>query len=124
MSLTSCSGLSADATWQRSVLVGADVALRCVFDSQRGTVEWSDLVVEWNMVDKHAKKSILYTLEDGRAQLNSDATVDRLGLLWSNASLHLRNVSLAHEGLYTCRIITPVVHIETTSLEVLCTFLF
>ncbi|XP_026200471.1 natural cytotoxicity triggering receptor 3 ligand 1-like [Anabas testudineus] len=97
-----------------------DMTLRCLFDSQSKVLEWSALTVEWNVVDKHAKKSIVYTFEDGKAHKNKDSlVVDELGLLQSNASLQLRNVTLADEGMYTCRIITPVVYTETTSVEVL-----
>lgn len=46
------------------------------------------------------------------------SAVDEGGLLRSDASLQLKNVSVGSEGLYTCRIITPVVYTETTSLEV------
>lgn len=119
-SLSCTPGCPADTTWERSVLVGTDVTLRCLFDSQSKVVEWRSLTVEWNVVDKHTKKSIVYTFEDGRGHVNKDSfVVDELGLLQSNASLQLHNVTLADEGLYTCRIITPVVHTETTSLEML-----
>lgn len=99
--------------------MGADVTLRCLF-AKLSRLEWSALTIEWNMVDKRAEKSIVYTFEDGRAHVNRDGSVvDRLLLLESDASLQLRNVTVGDEGLYTCRIITPVVHTETTSLEVL-----
>ncbi|KAK2821015.1 hypothetical protein Q5P01_023974 [Channa striata] len=114
-----CWGSSADIRWEHSVLVGEDVTLRCLFDSHTKLVEKSALTFEWNVVDKHARKSIVYTF-DGRVHENTDGyVVDELGLLGNNASLQLHNVTLRDEGLYTCRIITPVVHIETTSLEVL-----
>lgn len=119
-SLSCPPGSPADITWERSVLLGRDVTLRCLFDSQPKVVEWSALTVEWNVVDKHTRKSIVYTFEDGGGHVKKDSfVVDESGLLRSNASLQLRNVTLADEGLYTCRIITPVVHTETTSLEVL-----
>lgn len=104
------------------MLLGRDVTLHCLFDPQSKLVQWDALTVEWNVVDKHAKKSIVYTFEDGTGRVTRDSfRVDERGLLRSNASLQLRNVTLADEGLYTCRIITPVVHTETTSLEVLGT---
>ncbi|KAF3689380.1 Natural cytotoxicity triggering receptor 3 ligand 1 B7 -like protein 6 [Channa argus] len=114
-----CRGSSADIRWERRSLVGEHVTLRCLFGSQSKVVEKSALTVEWNVVDKNTRKSIVYTF-DGRAHENTDGyVVDELGLLQNNASLQLRNVTLRDEGLYTCRIITPMVHIETTSLEVL-----
>lgn len=114
------SGSSADTTRKLSVLLGTDVTVSCLFNKLSKLVDWSALTVEWNMVDKHAEKNIVYTLEDGRAHVNRDGTVvDKMGLLQSNASLQLHNVTVGDEGLYTCRIITPVVYTETTSLEVL-----
>uniref|UniRef100_A0A3B4YBZ4 Ig-like domain-containing protein n=1 Tax=Seriola lalandi dorsalis TaxID=1841481 RepID=A0A3B4YBZ4_SERLL len=92
----------------------------CEQHSHLDQVEWSTLTVEWNMVDKHTEKKILYTFEDSTARVNRDhSVVDRMGLLQSNASLQLHNVTVGDEGLYTCRVITPVVYTETTSLEVL-----
>ncbi|KAI3370498.1 hypothetical protein L3Q82_025260, partial [Scortum barcoo] len=113
-------GSLADTTKKLSVLVGADVTLSCLFDKTSGPVEWSALTIEWNMVDKHAEKSIVYTFEDGRGHVSRGGSeVDELRLLGRDASLQLRNVTVGDEGLYTCRIITPVVYTETTSLEVL-----
>lgn len=113
-------GSSADATGKLSVLVGTDVTLSCLFDKVSRLVEWSALTVEWNKVDKHAEKSIVYTFEDSRAHVGRDGSVvDEMQLLDRDASLQLRNVTVGDEGLYTCRIITPVVYTETTSLEVL-----
>ncbi len=72
------------------------------------------------MVDKRAGKSIVYTIEDGRVHVNrAGCVVDKMQLLEGDASLQLQNVTVGDEGLYTCRIITPVVYTETTSLEVL-----
>lgn len=102
------------------MLVGADVTLSCRFDKLSKLVELSALTIEWNMVDKHAEKSVVYTFVDGRAHGSRDGSVvDRMKLLESDASLQLCNVTVRDEGLYTCRIITPVVYTETTSLEVL-----
>lgn len=114
-------GSSADTTRKLSALVGTDVTLSCLFDKESTRlVEWSALTIEWNMVDKHAEKNIVYTLEDGRVRVNRDGSVvDEMRLLESDASLQLRNVTVGDEGLYTCRIITPVVYTETSSLEVL-----
>uniref|UniRef100_A0A7N8WPI2 Ig-like domain-containing protein n=1 Tax=Mastacembelus armatus TaxID=205130 RepID=A0A7N8WPI2_9TELE len=113
-------GSSADTTQKLNVLLGADVTLSCLFDTISKLMEWSTLTIEWNMVDKRAHKSIVYTFEDGRAHVKRDGSVmDKIGLLQSNASLQLQNVTIADEGLYTCRIITPVVYTETTTLEVL-----
>lgn len=115
-----CRGSSSDKTKKLSVLIGADVTLSCLFDKFSKLVEWSTLTIEWNMVDKRAEKSIVYTFEDGRAHVNRNGSVvDKMQLLESDASLQLGNVTVGDEGLYTCRIITPVVHTETTSLEVL-----
>lgn len=113
-------GSSSDTTRQLSVLVGADVTLGCLFDKLSRLVEWSALTVEWNVVDTHAEKSVVYTFEDGRAHVNREGSeVDRMQLRQSDASLQLHNVTVGDEGLYSCRIITPVVYTETTSLEVL-----
>ncbi|KAA8593633.1 hypothetical protein FQN60_009749, partial [Etheostoma spectabile] len=113
-------GSSADTTRKLSVLVGEDVTLSCRFDKLSTLVEWSVLTIEWNKVDKHAGKSIVYTFEDETAHGSRDGSVvDRTKLLESDASLQLRNVTVRDEGLYTCRIITPVVYTETASLEVL-----
>ncbi|XP_038550691.1 uncharacterized protein LOC119884331 isoform X3 [Micropterus salmoides] len=115
-----CRDSSADMTRKLSVLVGTDVTLSCLFDKLSKLAEWSTLTIEWNMLDRHAEKSIVYTFEDGKAHGNRDGSVvDTMRLLESDASLQLRNVTVGDEGLYTCRIITPVVYIETTSLEVL-----
>lgn len=105
------------------MLVGTDVTLSCLFDKVTQQVEWSALTVEWNMVDKHAQKSVVYTVEDGRAHVSrGGSVVDKMQLLQGNASLWLRNVTVGDEGLYTCRIITPVVYTETTSMEVMGVF--
>ncbi|KAM3621646.1 uncharacterized protein V6R79_013993 [Siganus canaliculatus] len=118
--LFGCGGSWAVSTQKLSALVGTDVTLTCRFDKLSRRVEWSALTVEWNMVDKHAEKRTVYTLEDGRAHVNrGGSVVDRGQLLDSDASLQLHNVTVADEGTYTCRIITPVVYTETTSLEVL-----
>jgi len=101
-------------------LVDAEVTLSCLFDKLPKLAEWSTLTIEWNVVDKHGEKSVVYTFEDGRAHVNRDGSVvDRMQLLDGDASLQLRNVTVGDGGLYTCRIITPVVYTETTSLEVL-----
>lgn len=116
---------SADSAKKLSVLVGTEVTLSCIFDKLSKLVEWSTLTVEWNMVDKNAEKIIMYTFEDGSAHVSREGSgVDKMGLLQSDASLQLRNVTVGDEGLYTCRIITPVVYTETTSLEVLGIALF
>ncbi|XP_042369403.1 tapasin-related protein-like, partial [Plectropomus leopardus] len=113
-------GSSADSTRKLSVLVGADVTLSCLFDKLSRLVEWSAFTIEWNVVDRRAEKSIVYTIEDGRAHVSrAGSDVDKKQLLKGDASLQLRNVTVGDEGLYTCRIITPVVYTETTSLEVL-----
>ncbi|XP_059186132.1 uncharacterized protein LOC131969033 [Centropristis striata] len=115
-----CGGSSADTRRKLSVLVGADVTLSCRFDKLSKRVEWSTLTIEWNMVDKLAEKRIVYLFEDGRAHVNRYGTVvDRMRLLERDASLQLRNVTVGDEGLYNCRIITPLVYTEATSLEVL-----
>lgn len=116
-------GSSADTTKKLSVLVGTEVTFSCLFDKVTQQVEWSALTVEWNVVDKHAQKSVVYTVEDGRAHVNrGGSVVDKMRLLQGDASLRLRNVTVGDEGLYTCRIITPVVYTETTSMEVLGVF--
>ncbi|TNN88259.1 Natural cytotoxicity triggering receptor 3 ligand 1 [Liparis tanakae] len=110
----------AETTRRISVLVDAEVTLSCLFDKLPKLAEWSTLTIEWNVVDKHGEKSAVYTFEDGRAHVNRDGSVvDRMQLLDGDASLQLRNVTVGDGGLYTCRIITPVVYTETTSLEVL-----
>ncbi|TKS71178.1 Natural cytotoxicity triggering receptor 3 ligand 1 B7 -like protein 6 [Collichthys lucidus] len=115
-----CGGSSADTTKKLSVLVGTEVTFSCLFDKVTQQVEWSALTVEWNVVDKHSQKSVVYTVEDGRAHVNrGGSVVDKMRLLQGDASLRLRNVTVGDEGLYTCRIITPVVYTETTSMEVL-----
>lgn len=97
-----------------------DVTISCRFENPSGLVQWDALTVEWKMVDKHARKRIVYTLEDGREHMSrTGAVVDRMQLQRSDASLRLLNVTVADEGLYTCRVITPVVYMETTTLEVL-----
>ncbi len=103
-----------------SVLAGTDVSLSCLFGKLSNPVDRSALTIEWNVVNKHAGKSTVYTFEDGRAHVNRlGSVVDEMRLLQSDASLQLRNVTVGEEGLYTCRIITPVVYTKTTSLEVL-----
>uniref|UniRef100_A0A8P4GR94 Ig-like domain-containing protein n=1 Tax=Dicentrarchus labrax TaxID=13489 RepID=A0A8P4GR94_DICLA len=95
-------GSSADTTRRLSVLVGTDVTLGCLFDKLSKLVEWSALTVEWNMVDQRAEKSIVYTVEDGRAYVSRDGfVVDKKRLLEGDASLQLRNVTVGDEGLYT-----------------------
>nr|XP_046238142.1 signal-regulatory protein beta-1-like [Scatophagus argus] len=116
-----CGGAAADTTRKVSVLVGTNVTLSCLFGTLSKQVEWSTLTIEWNVVDyKHAEKRTVYTFEDGRPHVNrGGAAVDKVRLLQSDASLLLHNVTVRDEGLYTCRVITPVVYTETTSLEVL-----
>ncbi|XP_051804655.1 tapasin-related protein-like [Acanthochromis polyacanthus] len=115
-----CRGSSAGSTTELSVLMGSEATLRCVFDRQWRPVEWSDLTVEWNLVDKHAGKRVVYTFEDGSAHVNrGGSVVNETGLRRSDASLQLFNVTVRDEGVYTCRIITPVVYTESTALEVL-----
>lgn len=97
-----------------------NVIISCHFEKLSALVQWDALTVEWKMVDKHGQKRIVYTLEDGREHISrTGAVVDRMQLQRSDASLHLLNVTVADEGLYTCRVITPVVYMETTTLEVL-----
>ncbi|XP_074484019.1 tapasin-related protein-like [Sebastes fasciatus] len=116
-----CRGSSADPSRTLGVLVGADVTLSCLFDKLSRLVEWSALTIEWNKVDQHTgRKSVVYTLEDGSVHVNrAGCVVDRLRLLHRDASLQLPNVTVGDEGMYTCRIITPVVYTETTALQVL-----
>ncbi|XP_071329198.1 signal-regulatory protein beta-1-like [Trachinotus anak] len=115
-----CAGLSADSSRKLRVLAGTDVTVSCLFHTPTQQLDWSALTMEWNVVDRHAEKNVVYTFEDGRAHVSrAGSVVDRVGLLHGNASLQLHNMSVADEGLYTCRVITPVVHTETISLEVL-----
>uniref|UniRef100_A0A3Q1FEI9 Ig-like domain-containing protein n=1 Tax=Acanthochromis polyacanthus TaxID=80966 RepID=A0A3Q1FEI9_9TELE len=110
-------GSSAGSTTELSVLMGSEATLRCVFDRQWRPVEWSDLTVEWNLVDKHAGKRVVYTFEDGSAHVNrGGSVVNETGLRRSDASLQLFNVTVRDEGVYTCRIITPVVYTEIYSV--------
>lgn len=44
------------------------MTVSCLFAKLSKVVEWSFLTIEWNMVDKHAEKKVVYTLEDGRAR--------------------------------------------------------
>ncbi|KAM7402772.1 hypothetical protein PAMP_017983 [Pampus punctatissimus] len=118
--ILNCRDSSTDTAKKLSVLVGTDVTLSCLFDKLSKPVELNTLTVEWNMVDKHAEKNMVYTFEDGRARVSRESyAVDKMGLLRSDASLQIHNVTVGDEGLYTCRIITPVVYTETTLLEVL-----
>ncbi|KAM7423373.1 hypothetical protein PAMA_011097 [Pampus argenteus] len=115
-----CRGSSTDSARKLNVLVRTDVTLSCLFDKLSTPVELNTLTVEWNVVDKHAEKNVVYTFEDGRAHVSRGGyAVDTVGLLRSDASLQIHNVTVGDEGLYTCRIITPVVYTETTSLEVM-----
>uniref|UniRef100_A0A3Q0QRY5 Ig-like domain-containing protein n=1 Tax=Amphilophus citrinellus TaxID=61819 RepID=A0A3Q0QRY5_AMPCI len=103
-----------------SVLVGTEITLSCVFDTPSKLVEWSALSIEWNMVDKHAKKSMVYMLEDGRAHVYKEGSVmNETRLRQSDASLQLHNVTVRDEGLYTCRVINPLIYTESTALKVL-----
>ncbi|CAJ1051827.1 uncharacterized protein LOC117816986 [Xyrichtys novacula] len=112
-------GSSAETSTERSALVGTDVTLSCVFDKLSKRVEWNSLTVEWYMVDKQSVKRPVYMFVDGRAHMNrAGSVVDEVQLLHSDASLKLCNVTVGDEGLYTCRIITPVVYTETASLQV------
>uniref|UniRef100_A0A667XT57 Ig-like domain-containing protein n=1 Tax=Myripristis murdjan TaxID=586833 RepID=A0A667XT57_9TELE len=112
----------ADTTRTLSVLSGSDVTLGCLFEKLSRFVHWSAFTVEWNVADRRAAKRTVYTLEDGSAHVSREGCqVDRLELQRSNASLQLRNVTVGDQGLYTCRVITPVVHTEATLLEVLGT---
>ncbi|CAI5689117.1 unnamed protein product [Oreochromis niloticus] len=115
-----CKGSLAEITRELSVLVGNEVTLSCMFDTPHKLVEWSALSIEWNMVDKHAKKSMVYTLEDGRAQVYKEGSVvNETCLRQSDASLQLHNVTVGDEGLYTCRVINPLIYTESTALKVL-----
>ncbi|XP_029908277.1 signal-regulatory protein beta-1-like [Myripristis murdjan] len=115
-----CRGSWADTTRTLSVLSGSDVTLGCLFEKLSRFVHWSAFTVEWNVADRRAAKRTVYTLEDGSAHVSREGCqVDRLELQRSNASLQLRNVTVGDQGLYTCRVITPVVHTEATLLEVL-----
>uniref|UniRef100_A0A3P8TNU0 Ig-like domain-containing protein n=1 Tax=Amphiprion percula TaxID=161767 RepID=A0A3P8TNU0_AMPPE len=108
-------GSSTGSTRELSVLMGSEATLSCVFDRQSRPVEWSDLTVEWNLVDKQAGKRVVYTFEDGRAHVNrGGSVVNETRLCRSDASLQLFNVTVRDEGVYTCRIITPVVYTEST----------
>uniref|UniRef100_A0A3Q4N1G2 Ig-like domain-containing protein n=1 Tax=Neolamprologus brichardi TaxID=32507 RepID=A0A3Q4N1G2_NEOBR len=89
------------------------VTLSCMFDTPHKLVEWSALSIEWNMVDKHAKKSMVYTLEDGRAHVYKEGSVvNETRLRQSDASLQLHNVTVGDEGLYTCRVINPLIYTD------------
>uniref|UniRef100_A0AAQ5ZPI8 Ig-like domain-containing protein n=1 Tax=Amphiprion ocellaris TaxID=80972 RepID=A0AAQ5ZPI8_AMPOC len=115
-----CRGSSTGSNRELSVPMGSEATLSCVFDRQSRPVEWSDLTVEWNLVDKQAGKTVVYTFEDGRAHVNrGGSVVNETRLRRSDASLQLFNVTVRDEGVYTCRIITPVVYTESTALEVL-----
>lgn len=93
-----------------------------MFDTPHKLVEWSALSIEWNMVDKHAKKSMVYTLEDGRAHVYKEGSVvNETCLRQSDASLQLHNVTVGDEGLYTCRVVNPLIYTESTALKVLGT---
>lgn len=82
------------------------MTLSCLLDKLTKQVEWSALTIEPNTMDKRAEKSIVYTFEDGGGHVNRDGSGGE-------------NVIAGDEGLYTCRSIPPVLHTETTSLEVL-----
>ncbi|XP_029990188.1 uncharacterized protein LOC115419512 [Sphaeramia orbicularis] len=100
--------------------MGSDVTLCCRSDKLPKVLDWRTLTVEWKMVDKHSTKKTMYTFVDGAAHVTREgAVVDELNLLRGDASLQLRNVTLADDGEYTCRVITPVVDTFSTTLEVL-----
>ncbi|CAN9512135.1 unnamed protein product [Ophioblennius macclurei] len=115
-----CGGSGFEPTDRRSVLVGSQVILHCRFDRGSELLEPSALTVEWNVVDRREEKSTVYTFEDGRAHVNRrNCVLNDSQLLRGDASLLLHDVTVGNEGLYTCRVITPVVYTETTALEVL-----
>uniref|UniRef100_A0A672ITF9 Ig-like domain-containing protein n=1 Tax=Salarias fasciatus TaxID=181472 RepID=A0A672ITF9_SALFA len=89
-----------------SVLVGSPVSLPCVFERRTEPLDRGALTVEWNVVDRRGDKSIVYTFEDGGARPSrGDCAVDARRLLLGDASLLLHNVTVADEGLYTCRVL-------------------
>lgn len=112
-----CSAVSASLC----VLVGSDVTLQCLSAKLPQLQDLSSLTVEWSRENRHfSRRQTVYTFEDGRAQVSrAGAEVDRVGLLQSDASLTLHNVTVGDEGVYSCRIITPVVDTLSTTLEVL-----
>uniref|UniRef100_A0A672IQD7 Ig-like domain-containing protein n=1 Tax=Salarias fasciatus TaxID=181472 RepID=A0A672IQD7_SALFA len=114
------SGSGSGSSDRSSVLVGSPVSLPCVFERRTEPLDRGALTVEWNVVDRRGDKSIVYTFEDGGARPSrGDCAVDARRLLLGDASLLLHNVTVADEGLYTCRVITPLVHSQTAALEVL-----
>uniref|UniRef100_A0A672ITG9 Ig-like domain-containing protein n=1 Tax=Salarias fasciatus TaxID=181472 RepID=A0A672ITG9_SALFA len=113
------SGSGSGSSDRSSVLVGSPVSLPCVFERRTEPLDRGALTVEWNVVDRRGDKSIVYTFEDGGARPSrGDCAVDARRLLLGDASLLLHNVTVADEGLYTCRVITPLVHSQTAALEV------
>lgn len=118
--LVFCCEIVCTNTAHYSAMIGSDVILTCMSTKLPPLLDWSTLTVEWNKVDGHGHKQTVYIFEDSRALIKREgAEVDQAGLLHSDASLRLHNITVGDEGLYTCRVITPVVDTVTADLEVL-----
>lgn len=103
-----------------SAEVGADVTLRCLSSKLPPLQDIRTLTLEWNRVDAHGHRHAVYVFAEGQTKVKSEgAEVNRTGLMFQDASLRLRNISVGNEGLYTCRVYNPVVDTITATLEVI-----
>ncbi|KAG7478344.1 hypothetical protein MATL_G00079460 [Megalops atlanticus] len=118
ISLTcSVCGGSLDRSSSKHCSAGDDVDLGCTFMEPSGT-QLKDIAVKWEM--EGPRGYTVYLFEGNKLEVNRvGAAVDLGGLQRGDASLHLSNVTVQDEGLYTCTVIvTPKTYQATVMLEV------
>ncbi|KAK1142228.1 hypothetical protein AOXY_G36954 [Acipenser oxyrinchus oxyrinchus] len=99
-------------------LAGSDVELTCTFSSSL-TPQLTDIAVEWK-ADTRDGQMMVYSFDGKKEVYNRNGSeVSQRRLVLGDASLHLRNVTVGDEGLYTCTVlITPEMGFGTTQLDV------